>query len=108
MFTNNLIQNEYDILLETQSKAIYLIDDTKNILNKKHIDIIDKEYIIQNIKRQINLILNTAFNNRNMPENYIKPDKQYMELLKIAYSMNDEQYNNLLNYAKSIKGENEW
>ena len=116
MYTNNLIQNEYDIILETQNKGIYLIEDTKEMLQKSNLNEIDKEYILSNIYLQINNILNTAFNNKtlfdylspknikdnNLPENYIKPDKQYMDLLKMAYSMTNEQFATLLQKAKEI------
>ena len=114
---NNIVQDEYDILIETQSKAIYLLDSVKKILQKKRLDIIDKEYINSQIYMEINNILNKAFNNHkmynyldsenlknnNLPDNYIKPDKNYMDLLKIAYSMNDQQFETLIKKAKEKK-----
>ena len=120
---NNIVQDEYDILIETQSKAIYLLDSVKKILQKKRLDIIDKEYINSQIYMEINNILNKAFNNHkmynyldsenlknnNLPDNYIKPDKNYMDLLKIAYSMNDQQFETLIKKAKEIKEKkNDW
>lgn len=120
---NNIVQDEYDILIETQSKAIYLLDSVKKILQKKRLDIIDKEYINSQIYMEINNILNKAFNNHkmynyldsenlknnNLPDNYIKPDKNYMDLLKIAYSMNDQQFETLIKKAKEIKDKkNDW
>ena len=118
---NNIVQDEYDILIETQSKAIYLLDSVKKILQKKRLDIIDKEYINSQIYLEINNILNKAFNNHKfynyldsenlknnkLPDNYIKPDKNYMDLLKIAYSMNDQQFKTLKTKAKEIK-EKKW
>lgn len=118
---NNIVQDEYDILIETQSKAIYLLDSVKKILQKKRLDIIDKEYINSQIYLEINNILNKAFNNHKfynyldsenlknnkLPDNYIKPDKNYMDLLKIAYSMNDQQFKTLITKAKEIK-EKKW
>ena len=114
---NNIIQNEYDILIETQSRAIYLLDSIKETLQKKKLDTIDKEFINSQIYLEINNILNKAFNNHkmynyldsenlkthNLPDNYIKPDKNYMDLLKIAYSMNDQQFKTLITKAKEIK-----
>lgn len=120
---NNIVQDEYDILIETQSRAIYLLDSVKKILQKKRLDIIDKEYINSQIYLEINNILNKAFNNHKMynyldsenlknnklPDNYIKPDKNYMDLLKIAYSMNDQQFETLIKKAKEIKDKkNDW
>ncbi len=112
-----LIQDEYDILNEIQSRAIYLIDSIKETLKKKKLDAIDKEFIMSIIHLEINNILNKAFNNRSffnyldtensktkrLPDHYFKPDKNYMDLLKIAYSMNDQQFDLLLKSANEIR-----
>ena len=117
MYNEYLIRDEYDILIETQSRAIYLLDSIKETLKKNKLDRIDKEFIISIINLEINNILNKAFNNRTffnyldtknsktkrLPDHYFKPDKNYMDLLKIAYSMNDQQFDELLNKAKEIK-----
>ncbi len=117
MYNNYLVRDEYDILIETQSRAIYLLDSIKEIIKKNKLNSLDKELIISQIYMETNNILNKAFNNRSffnyldtensktkkLPDNYVKPDKNYMDLLKIAYSMNDQQFEALLNKAKEIK-----
>ena len=112
-----LIHDEYDILNEIQSRAIYLIDSIKETLKKKKLNVIDKEIIVSQIYMETNNILNKAFNNRSffnyldiensktkrLPDHYFKPDKNYMDLLKIAYSMNDQQFDLLLKSANEIR-----
>lgn len=118
MYTNNYTKNEYDILLNTQMRADALITETKECLQKPRLTKLDKLYICENLYTEINNILNIAFNNAKLhdyvcseniknkilPENYIKPDKQYMELLQLTYSMTDKQFKLLLEKAKEIKG----
>ena len=112
-----LIHDEYDILNEIQSRAIYLLDSIKEIIKKNKLNSLDKEHIISQIYMETNNILNKAFNNRSffnyldiensktkrLPDHYFKPDKNYMDLLKIAYSMNDQQFDLLLKSANEIR-----
>lgn len=116
MRNDNIIQNEKDILIETFIRAQGLIADIKNVIKDyPSISESDKNYLIENTETEINNILNIAFNNlqyhnylnidnleNNMPENYFKPDKEYMNLLKIAYQMNNNQFEQLVETAKNI------
>lgn len=113
---DNIIRNEQDILVETYIRAQGLIVDIKNVINNyDSITESDKKYLITNTETEINNILNIAFNNlphhnylsiedleHNMPENYVKPDKEYMNLLNIAYQMNNNQFERLLKSAKDL------
>ncbi len=116
----NNINNEYDILLTIQMRADALIEETKEYLLDPKSDRISKEYILANLYTEINNILNIAFcnnpfhdyinsenvNKKILPTHYIKPDKKFLELLKITYTMNNKQLNEILNKAKEIKGAN--
>lgn len=116
----NNINNEYDILLTIQMRADALIEETKESLFKNKEDKINKIYIIENLYTEINNILNIAFcnnplhdyinsenvNKKILPTHYIKPDKEFLELLKIIETMDNKQLNELLNKAKEIKGAN--
>lgn len=113
---NNIIQNEKDILVETYLRSNALIHNIKNVVNKySSITGKDKKFLIENTQTEINNILNIAFDNsgihnyfdienldNEMPEVYIKPDKEYMNLLKIAYQMNNKQFEQLIESAKVI------
>ena len=116
----NNINNEYDILLRIQMRADALIEETKESLFKNKEDKINKIYIIENLYTEINNILNIAFcnnplhdyinsenvNKKILPTHYIKPDKEFLELLKIIETMDNKQLNELLNKAEEIKGAN--
>ena len=116
----NNINNEYDILLRIQMRADALIEETKESLFKNKEDKINKIYIIENLYTEINNILNIAFcnnplhdyinsenvNKKILPTHYIKPDKEFLELLKIIETIDNKQLNKLLNKAKEIKGAN--
>lgn len=116
----NIYKDEHKILTAVQMRADALINETKNCLFKKKDDKINKIYIIENLYTEINNILNIAFcnnplhdyinsenvNKKILPTHYIKPDKEFLELLKIIETMDNKQLNELLNKAREIKGEN--
>ena len=115
---NNLIQNEYDIFAEIYNNIDYFSDFVNKIFElkpKKQ----DKDFIISQFQITANIILNLALlnpmtynyfdynniKNKILPNNYLKPNEQILNIIKSIYNLNQENLNKIEKEIIKLKGE---
>lgn len=106
---NNQIQNEIDILTEIYNDLTYCESVLKDTLAKNKISQLDQQFALNTFKNEINVAINTALlndihynffdynniKNKILPNNYLKPNEQILDLINKINKLNSSNLNKL-------------
>ena len=113
---NNLIQNEIDVITEIFNSITYCQSVLEDTFSKPKISKIDKQFAINAFQNETNRAINTALlNNLNynyfdynniknkiLPENYLKPDEQVLDIVKNINKLNKTNLTKLESEIKTL------
>lgn len=116
MYNDYLIQDEYDIFTEIYMKITYYLDiiEQETKLNK-----ISRKYLTTSYKNITNQILDIALLNKsnynyfdvknlsNLPDNYFKPNKKYLNIIKLLYTIEEKDIDKLEALIHAFKENND-